>query len=98
MCKQDADMEYMKSKRQRSPTNRNFWRSFQSRKQLTCWKKLQESRIRETTKAKLDPNCEFETSVVHGAENPFIVGSVEEHLTIDTGSNISIMFPMLVLQ
>ena len=36
------------------------------------------------------------TSVVHGAENPFVVGSVKDHpchLTIDTGSNISIIRP-----
>ena len=38
----------------------------------------------------------MKTSVVHGAENPFVVGSVEDHpchLTIDTGSNISIIRP-----
>ena len=42
------------------------------------------------------PTENLTTSVVHGAENPFAVGSVEDHpchLTIDTGSNISIIRP-----
>ena len=42
------------------------------------------------------PTENLETSAVHGAENPFVVGSVEDHpchLTIDTGSNISIIRP-----
>ena len=42
------------------------------------------------------PTENSKTIVVHGSENPFIVGSVEEHpchFTIDTGSNISIIRP-----
>ena len=38
----------------------------------------------------------LKTSVVPGAQNPFIVGSVEDHtchLTMDTGSNISSILP-----
>ena len=44
----------------------------------------------------LAPTGTLKTSVVHGAENPFVAGSVKEHtchLTIDTGSNISIIRP-----
>ena len=44
----------------------------------------------------LAPTGNLKTSVVHGAENPFVAGKVEEHtchLTIDTGSNISIIRP-----
>ena len=65
------------------------------------------SRIRETTSiAELAgqssatftqaPTENFKTGVLHGPENLFVAGSVEEHpcqITIDTGSNISIIRP-----
>ena len=42
----------------------------------------------------LAPIENLKTSVVHGAENLFVGGSVEDYpccLTIDTGSNVSII-------
>ena len=42
----------------------------------------------------LAPIENLKTSVVHGAENPFVGGSLEDHpchLTINTGSNVSII-------
>ena len=39
----------------------------------------------------LAPTGNLKTNVVHGAENPFMAGRMEEHT--DTGSNISIIRP-----
>ena len=53
-------MEYMKSQSQKRPTNRNFQRSSQSRKQLTCLSYGEAENIRR--------NCKKGPNKVHPLE------------------------------